>query len=120
MEESEQKTLDARNEAFRCLGRNLYLIQLIEHQLKHLVVHASVEGYAGELVEVLAKKSKLARKASMGTLTSQLTTAVFRDTADERREPGEQYRGMVFFLLSVRSRRDIRPAAKDGTAKIGA
>ena len=71
MEESAQSALQARNEAFRRLGRNLYLFKLIEHQLKHLVVHTTIDGHPEELSTRLAKKSKTARKISMGTLAEQ-------------------------------------------------
>lgn len=101
MDESGQSALEARNEAFRRLGRNLYLIQLIEHQLKHLVVHVAVDGHAGNLAERIATKSKRARKASMGTLTSQFTSIVFSDKEPDRAEPRDPTRAWYSFRFRI-------------------
>lgn len=79
MENSDQSALEARNEAFRRLGRNLYLFQLIEQQLKHLVVHSSIAGPIEGLPGQLATKTKTARKASMGTIAEQFASVIFSD-----------------------------------------
>lgn len=101
MDESGQSALEARNEAFRRLGRNLYLIQLIEHQLKHLVVHAAIDGHVEELAKKQATKSKRARKASMGKLTSQFTSAVFSDKEDGRAEPADPTKPWFSFSFRI-------------------
>lgn len=79
MKESGRSALEARNEAFRRLGRNLYLFQLIEQQLKHLVVHSSISGHVEELPDQVATKTKAARKTAMGALAEQFATVIFSD-----------------------------------------
>lgn len=101
MDESGQSALEARNEAFRRLGRNLYLIQLIEHQLKHLVVHTAIDGHPEELAKKQATKLKRARKASMGKLTSQFTSAVFSDKESDRAEPADPTKSWFSFSFRI-------------------
>lgn len=101
MDESGQSALEARNEAFRRLGRNLYLIQLIEHQLKHLVVHTAIDGHADELAKKRATKAKRVRKASMGTLTSQFTSIVFSDNEQQLAEPDDPTKAWFSFKFRI-------------------
>lgn len=101
MDETGQSALEARNEAFRRLGRNLYLIQLIEHLLKHLVVHCAVDGPAAELAKNLATKSKQVRKASLGTLTSQFTSTVFSHEEPDRGERDDPTKPWYSFKFRI-------------------
>jgi hypothetical protein len=101
MEEAGQSALEARNEAFRRLGRNLYLFQLIEHQLKHLVVHTAMDGHIWELPQKLTTKAKRARKASMGTLADQFTTAVFSGDENDREEPTDPSKPWFSFSFRI-------------------
>ena len=101
MNQLEQSASDARNEAFRRLGRNLYLVQLIEHQLKHLVVHSSMHGYPEELQRNQARKVKRARKESMGKLADRVTAAVFRGESDEGVQPRDPNKSWVSFAFRI-------------------
>jgi hypothetical protein len=103
MEERGQSALEARNEAFRRLGRNLYLFQLIEHQLKHLVVHTAMDGHIAELPKTLATKSKRARKSSMGTLADQFTSAVFSGEENGRVHPTDPNMPWFSFAFRIES-----------------
>jgi hypothetical protein len=103
MEELAQSALEARNEAFRRLGRNLYLFQLIEQQLKHLVVHTSLDGHIDELPTKLAKKSKKACKASLGTLAGQFTSTVHGGKQNESAEPRDPNKAWYSFTFRVES-----------------
>lgn len=93
--------MEAKNEAFRRLGRNLYLIQLIEHQLKHLVVHSAMDGHPEELQTKHARKAKTVRKASMGELAEQFTSTVFRGEDDGRVEPSDPSKPWFAFSFRI-------------------
>lgn len=95
--------MEARNEAFRRLGRNLYFFQLIEHQLKHLIVHSAMDGHPEELQTKQAKKAKRVRKASMGNLAEQFTSTVFRGEDDGRVEPSDPSKPWFAFSFRIES-----------------
>ena len=103
MNQLEQSASDARNEAFRRLGRNLYLVQLIEHQLKHLVVHSSLQGHPEDLQLIQAKKAKRARKESMGQLADKVSAAVFLGESSERVPPRDPNKPWISFAFQVES-----------------
>lgn len=103
MDNGTQPGLEARNEAFRRLGRNVYLFQLIERQLKHLVVHASIQGHVDELPKNLAARSKKARKASLGELTEQFVADVYRRDADIGIEPSDLSKAWYSFAFKIES-----------------
>lgn len=99
-----QPVSEARNEAFRRLGRNVYLFQLIERQLKHLVVHASIQGHVDELPKRLAERSKKARKASLGELTDQLVAGVYRRETDASSQPRDSSKAWYSFAFKIESK----------------
>jgi hypothetical protein len=101
MDESGQPAFQARDEAFRRLGRNLYLFQLIERQLKHLVVHTAIAGHPEELSTKLAMRSNTARKTSMGTLAEQFTTEVFGDKGSDGAELTDPHKPWFSFSFRI-------------------
>lgn len=103
MDEPGPSSLEARNEAFRRLGRNLYLFQLIEHQLKHLVAHASLEGRPHELPAAIATNSKKAGKASLGTLADRFSSEVLGEEKGDRGMPNDANKDWFSFTFRIES-----------------
>ena len=94
MVDAKQLADATRNEAFRRIGRNLYIFQLIEAALKHLVVYSSFEGHPHDLTRVMAQKAKKVRKKSMGDLVQLFSDSVFKCDGAEfaRSEPASSPR----------------------------
>lgn len=94
---------DARNEAFRRLGRNVYLFQLIEAALKELVVNANFSGPANQLEKVIATRTKKVSRRSLGNLADDFVQAAYGDKQPTQSAPADVQEPWISFSYKVDS-----------------
>lgn len=78
--QEDENLVNARNEVFRKVGRNLYLYQQIEKLLKKLNSIAEISGYMSELEENQRQKANKLGVMNMGSLVGQFIDSIYTNS----------------------------------------
>lgn len=87
--ESEQELIKVRDELFRKTGRNLINYQIIEQQLKQLILGSRISGPVSQLKEICQNKSEEINVQSMGVLVGQFIDTTYQKPKDSLNEQAD-------------------------------
>lgn len=85
--QEDENLVNARNEVFRKVGRNLYLYQQIEKLLKKLNSIAEISGYMSELEENQRQKANKLGVMNMGSLVGQFIDSIYTNSDKSSNSP---------------------------------
>jgi len=93
---------EARNETFRKIGRNVFVLQQMEAMLKVLISYHKIEGRAEDLDAIRDRNLREVRRRSMGNLVNDLVRKVYTNN-EITPEEDEATAGNLSFSFKIES-----------------
>ncbi len=109
---------NTKNEVLRKIGRNLLLIQQVEHMLKYLIANGKVSGYASELPNIRHKQKAAIHKQTMGQLVGQFLSNAYSTGTDDSDVPDSITEPHFSFTFTIETDEGSFEARKQALASI--
>jgi hypothetical protein len=107
-----------KNEVLRKIGRNMLLIQRVEHMLKFLIANGKVSGSASELPNIRYKQKATIHKQTMGQLVGQFLSNAYSAGTDDSDVPDSITEPHFSFNFTIETDEGSFEARKQALASI--